>query len=68
MIGEHTTPTKERGDPRRWRLPTAAGRLPRLVITDRRHRVRAVFWKGLDTYEGSELERVLALRLKEEPE
>ena len=44
-----------------------AARLPRLVVTDRRHRVRAIL-EGLDTYEGSELERVLLERLKEEPE
>jgi len=45
----------------------SAGRLPRLVITDRRHRVRTIL-EGLDTYEGSELERTLLQRLKEEPE
>ena len=44
-----------------------ADHLPRLVITDRRRRVRTVL-DGLTTYEGSDVDTFLEQRLEEEPE
>lgn len=44
-----------------------AEHLPRLVVTDRRHRVRTII-DGLYTYEGTELDGVLSERLEEEPD
>jgi hypothetical protein len=44
-----------------------AAHLPRLVITDRRHRIRTIL-EDLDTYEGSAFEDALHERLAEEPD
>ena len=48
-------------------LAYRAERLPKLVITDRRHRAR-VMLEGLATYEGRQFEEALNQRLEEEPE
>jgi peroxiredoxin len=48
-------------------LAYRADRLPRLVVTDRRHRVMRVL-DGLDTYEGAAFNDTIQKRLREEPE
>jgi hypothetical protein len=48
-------------------LAYRAGHLPRLVMTDRRHRVRMIL-DDLDAYEGFQLDGALNQRLTEEPE
>jgi hypothetical protein len=63
--GTYNGPRQEETSP--TALAYRADRLPRLVITDRRHRVRAIL-EELTAYEGAQIEYALRQRLAEEPE
>lgn len=63
--GTHNSPRQMEASP--LAIAYRAEHLPFLVVTDRRHRVRKIL-KGLNAYEGSELQDAVSQRLADEPE